>query len=357
MGEDDPVFAQIMDRFAGGAPAPLASLRNPTPLHIAMARAANVQLPKDVLGASTPGMLRTISISPNAPIDVRLDAAERAEAAGALPTEALRQLYMGVSFTEQDLANPLSKAEAESGPLSRALLYRTAMIQSVPAAQAEPVAKALALARRGGRYPSAVRVFLPVLKRIPATADLLWLAPEAARAALFAGDTEAARGWFAVLRGAAHVDKDAAAALASLVPLAKLSGSVEGQGFQAADLGKWWETVKSRENARALAETFFSLYDLMVEPVPAEAWDPLLQAAERTPVPVAGAALWARLESAARNRRVGETVMFALLALGEGGPGQADAFTLTRVLKALEAAGFKTEARAIAIEAAVALGL
>ena len=357
MGEDDPVFTQIMDRFAGGAPAPLASLRNPTPLHIAMARAANVQLPKDVLGASTPGMLRTISISPNAPIDVRLDAAERAEAAGALPTEALRQLYMGVSFTEQDLANPLSKAEAESGPLSRALLYRTAMIQSVPAAQAEPVAKALALARRGGRYASAVRVFLPVLKRIPATADMLWLAPEAARAALFAGDTEAARGWFAVLRGAAHVDKDAAAALASLVPLAKLSGSVEGQGFQAADLGKWWETVKSRENARALAETFLSLYDLMVEPVPAEAWDPLLQAAERTPVPVAGAALWARLESAARNRRGGETVMFALLALGEGGPGQADAFTLTRVLKALEAAGFKTEARAIAIEAAVALGL
>ncbi|MCC7016102.1 MAG: hypothetical protein IT564_02730 [Rhodospirillales bacterium] len=357
MGEDDPVFAQIMDRFAGGAPVPLTSLRNPTPLHIAMARAANVQLPKDVLGASSPGVLRTISISPNAPIDVRLDAAERAEAAGALPTEALRQLYMGVSFTEQDLANPLSKAEAESGPLSRALLYRTAMIQSVPAAQAEPVAKALALARRGGRYASAVRVFLPVLKRIPATADLLWLAPEAARAALFAGDADAARGWFAVLRGAAHVDKDAALALASLVPLAKLAGSVEGQGFQAADLGKWWETVKDRENARALAETFFSLYDLMVEPVPAEAWDPLLQTAERTPVPVAGAALWARLESAARNRRVGETVLFALLALGEGGPTQADAFTLTRVLKALEAAGFKTEARAIAIEAAVALGL
>ena len=357
MGEEDAVFTQIMDRFAGGPPTPLASLRNPTPLHIAMARAANVQLPKDIVGASTPGMLRTISISPNAPIDVRLDAAERAETAGALPTEALRQLYMGVSFTEQDLANPLSKAEAESGPLSRALLYRTAMIQSVPAAQAEPVAKALALARRGGRYPSAVRVFLPVIKRIPATADLLWLAPEAARAALFAGDAEAARGWFAVLRGAAHVDKDAAAALAALVPLAKLAGSVEGQGFQAADLGKWWESIKSRDNARALAETFFSLYDLMIEPVPAEAWDPLLQATERTPVPVASTALWARLESAARNKRTGETVMIVMLALGEGGPSQADAFTLTRVIKALEAVGLKTEARAIAIEAAVALGL
>jgi hypothetical protein len=145
--------------------------------------------------------------------------------------------------------------------------------------------------------------------------------------------------------------------LASLIPLAKLAGSVEGQGFQAADLGKWWETVKSRENARALAQTFFSLYDLMVEPVPAEIWDPLLQTAERTPVPVAGAALWARLESAARNRRIGETVLFALLALGEGGPAQADAFTLTRVIKALETVDFKVEARAIGIEAAVALGL
>jgi hypothetical protein len=357
MGEEDPVFTQIMERFAGAPPAPLASLRNPTPLHIAMARAANVQLPKDVLGVTSPGVLRTISISPNAPIDVRLDAAERAEAAGALPTEALRQLYMGVSFTEQDLANPLSKAEAESGPLSRALLYRTAMIQSVPAAQAEPVTKALALARRGGRYASAVRVFMPVLKRIPATADLLWLAPEAARAALFAGDAEAARGWFAVLRGAAHVDKDAASALASLVPLAKLAGSLEGQGFQAADLSKWWETVKGRDNARALAEMFFSLYDLMVEPVPPMTWDLLLQTAERIPVPVASPALWARLESAGRERRTGETVLFAMLALGEGGPAQADAFTLTRVLRALDTAGFKAESRALAIEAAVALGL
>ena len=357
MGEEDAVFTQVMDRFAGAPPAPLASLRNPTPLHIAMARAANVQLPKDVIGVTSPGVLRTISISPNAPIDVRLDAAERAEAAGALPTEALRQLYMGVSFTEQDLANPLSKAEAESGPLSRALLYRTAMIQTVPAAQAEPVTKALALARRGGRYASAVRVFMPVLKRIPATADLLWLAPEAARAALFAGDADAARGWFAVLRGASHVDKGAAEALASLIPLARLAGSVEGQGFQAADLAKWWETVKGRDNARALAEMFFSLYDMMVEPVPPATWDLLLQTADRTPVPTASAALWARLESAARDRRIGETVLFVLLALGEGGPAQADAFTLTRALRALEAAGFKSEARALAIEAAVALGL
>ena len=357
MNDKDPVFEQLMDRFAGGAPAPLESLRDPTPLHLAMARAANVQLPRDVIGASTPGMLRTISISPNAPIDVRLDAAERAEQSGALPTEALRQLYMGVSFSEQDLANPLSKAEAESGPLSRALLYRAAIIQTVPAAQAEPIARALALARRGGRYAPAVRVFLPILKRIPATTDFLWLAPEAARAALFAGDNETARGWFSVLRAGAPADKEAAGALAVLLPLARLAGSPEGQGVQGADLLKWWDAIKGRDNARTLAETFFTLYDLMVEPVPPEAWDPLLQSAERTPVPVASAALWARLESAARSGRAGETVMLALLALGEGGPGQAGAITLTRTLKALESVGLRTETRALAVEAAIAVGL
>jgi hypothetical protein len=64
-----------------------------------------------------------------------------------------------------------------------------------------------------------------------------------------------------------------------------------------------------------------------------------------------------RLEQAARGRRIGETVLFTLLVLGEGGPAQADATTMTRVLKALESAGFKSEARALAIEAAVALGL
>jgi hypothetical protein len=264
---------------------------------------------------------------------------------------------MGVSFSEQDLANPLSKAEAESGPLSRALLYRAAVIQTVPAAQAEPLARALALARSGGRYASAVRVFLPVLKRIPATTDFLWLAPEAARAALFAGDAETARGWFSVLRAGAPVDKEAQNALAVLLPLARLAGSPEGQGVQGADLLKWWSAIKERQNARAIAETFFTLYDLMADPVPPEAWDPLLQSTERTPVPVASPALWARLESAARGSRVGETVMLTLLVLGEGGPGQSGALALTRILKALEAVGLKAEARAMAVEAAIAVGL
>ncbi len=68
-------------------------------------------------------------------------------------------------------------------------------------------------------------------------------------------------------------------------------------------------------------------------------------------------ALWFRLEEAARGARKGETVLLSLLALGDGGPAQADPIVLRRVLRALGAVGLEASARALAVEAAVAAGL
>ena len=55
--------------------------------------------------------------------------------------------------------------------------------------------------------------------------------------------------------------------------------------------------------------------------------------------------------------RGGETVLLALLALGEAGPARADPLVLAAVLPALSAVGLEREARALAIEAAIARGL
>ena len=158
LGEKDRVFFSIVDALANGVVVKIESMPKPTPLHLAMARVAKARLPADVVSSNKPVVLRTIAVSPNASVKIRLEAAERAEVAGALLTDSLRQLYTSIVFTEDELANPLSKAEAESGPLSRALLYRTALVQTVPLAKAEAVAKAIALARQGGRYLSAIRV-------------------------------------------------------------------------------------------------------------------------------------------------------------------------------------------------------
>lgn len=358
-GVEDPVFFVLVDALASGAPAALEGLPDPSPLHLAMARAAKAQLPADVISTDRPGVLRTIAISPNAPVELRLEAAERAEAAGALPVDALRQLYTSIPFSDEDLANPLTRAEAESGPLSRALLYRTSLIQTVPTAQAEAVARALALAREGGRYASTVRAFLPVLKRIGPSTELVWFAPEAVRALMIGGLPEAAENWLGLLRASALFNTESGAVLGALMPVARLALNTDT--WSPDMLRLWWEGEKSREGARERAALLYTLFESLGEPVPQPLWAALFDGPDKTTVAMPHPALWDRLAKASSAEggaaRVGETVLLSLLALGEGGPGEVDPVILRRVLTSLGAIGLGKEARDLAVEAALAAGL
>ncbi len=357
LGEEDEVFFDLVEALASGAAPTIESLPDPSPLHLAMARVAKAQLPADVISSNRPAVLRTVAVSPNAPVELRLEAAERAEAAGALPVDALRQLYTSISFSDEELANPLSKAEAESGPSSRALLYRTSLVQTVPSAQAEAVARALSLAREGGRYASTVRVFMPVIKRIPPSAELLWFAPEAVRALLINNDRETALVWIGLLRASALFDNDARAVLTGLAPVMRLAGSAEDEDWGPDGLTVWWNGVKDTGGARERAALLYSLFGAFGETVPDASWEALLDGPQRITVAMPNPAIWYRLASAADGARVGETVLLSLLALGEGGPGQADPVILRRILASLRGSGLEAEARALAVEAAVAAGL
>ncbi|MBL6957641.1 MAG: hypothetical protein ISR52_01560 [Rhodospirillales bacterium] len=351
--DSDQVFFTLIDALTGGGGTSLSSLSNPSPLHLSMARAAKVSLPPDVISSNNPGILRTISISPNAPVELRLEAAERAESAGALPVDALRQLYTSVSFTDEDLANPLSKAEAESGPVSRALLYRTALIQTVPTAQAEATARALALAREGGRYASTVRAFQPILGRLVPSTDMIWFAPEAIRAFLVSGKAGLARNWYELLRASSLFNPEAKQEMTALLPLLYLSGALEASEWQETTLNDWWQAQAGKEGASARAALLFSLFEAFGLPVPETLWAGLLAKAERSPVVMPHPAVWYGLAKAAESRRVGESVMLALIVLGEGGTRQANPVILRRVLQSLSAVGLDGDARKMAIEALV----
>ena len=61
--------------------------------------------------------------------------------------------------------------------------------------------------------------------------------------------------------------------------------------------------------------------------------------------------------AAQRRSRIGETVLLTLLALGPDGPAGAEPLLLRQALISLLAAGFEDEARAMAVEAALAAGL
>lgn len=377
LGTDDKVFYALVDALAGSAapvkpapakgakdakdskPAPkiLDSMPSPTPLTLAMARAANLPLPADVLAPSQPSVLRVVATSPNVPVEMRLEAGERAEAAGALPTDTLRQLYMAVNFSEEALANPLSRAEAESGPLSRALLYRTALIQTVPTAQAEAVSRALALARKGGRYPSAVRTFMPILKRIPPSTELLWFAPEMVRSSLVGGEADMAKAWFGILRASALFNPESAASVTALRPVLRLAGSEETVDWTPAELTAWWDGVRGRPDDRKRAELLFSLLDAFGDAAPEVLWAGLLDKAQRVTAAIPQPALWFRLRDAATAGRVGETVLLSLLTLGDGGPAAAEPVLLHDVLARLKSIQREADARALAVEAVLAAGL
>ncbi len=395
-GDQDEVFFSLIDSLASGTPPALTTLADPTPLHLAMARVAKAKLPSDVISSNRPGILRTIAISPNAPVELRLEAAERAEAAGALPVDSLRQLYSSVSFSLEDLDNPLSRSETESGPMARALLYHSSLTQTVPTAQAEVMAKALDLGRKEGRYASVVRVFLPVLKSIPPSAELLWFAPEAVRGLLLVGDTLSAEAWFALMRASALFNKEASQAIARLMPVVRLMGFSEAAEWNTARLSSWWESVKERKDAAADAALLYSLFDALGEPVPAESWKKLVSGSAAQSVSMPDPALWFRLieateaarpgapetkpspssETASSSEitsdvasgdagaapakvrsRIAETVLLALLALGEDGPAGANPILLRQVILSIRAAGFDKEARTLAVEAALAAGL
>jgi hypothetical protein len=201
-GVGDDAFFALTAMLGGDTEASFTVPAKLEPLHLAMMRVARVQISDTLADSAEALVLRTIAFSPNAALDARLTAAERAEAAGALEAQSLTQIYGAVTFAPGDITTALTNADTLSGPRGRALLYHAARAQKVPAAQVEVVAKAFVLARAQGRLATAVRAFLPVLEGIKPTEDLAWFATEAARAFYFAGRLELAGQWASLAKRA-----------------------------------------------------------------------------------------------------------------------------------------------------------
>ena len=361
-GEKDEVFFGLIDALTGVEKFEIASLTNPAPLHFSMIRAAKAKLPKDVTSSNNPAVLKTIATSPNAEPALRSDAAE---AMGALDTEVLRQLYAGVTFTKQTLDNALSQASAERTALSRALLYRKALVESIATAKAEILGQVFKLAREGGLFQSTSRVYHRILKEFQPTQDLVWFAPEAARALLAAGDGPAAAIWVNVLRTTGIINEKAADLRDQLMPLARLTGNVPDEEWSTTKLDGWWkvETATSEEKpvdierAHKRATLLYNLLEAQGDPVPARRWEALLDGPPQSATVMPQSALWRSLNKATDEVKKAETVLLAMLALGPAGPTQVNPTVLRQVVTSLRLVGLATEARDLALEAAVAAGL
>ena len=368
--------------------------------------------PADATRSNRPGVLRAIAVNPNVGPDIRLEAAERAEAAGALDTEALRQLYSSVSFDPGDLNRSLSRAEEIGGPVARALLYHSALSQTVPTAQAEIIDKALKIAVNEGRYGAAARVFHPLVSKIPPSADLLWFAPDAVRLMLSTDDPTGAEAWFKLLQASALFQDDSRDLLIRTTPLVRLVGTM-GLENEPRDLSVWWRSVAAEKDAARRAALLYALLDGLGEDVPLDAWRAIGPVTGHTAANMVHPALWFRLlavtdkvmawtaerearETAATAQTLldtpqtapvedlqreaqlgttdvlpvpavseetvlpphrGEVILMVLAALGDGGTARVEASVLRQAVISLRAIGLDQEAHDLALEAALAAGL
>ncbi|MCA3245294.1 MAG: hypothetical protein ING29_02330 [Azospirillum sp.] len=358
--EDTNFVALLLAQGGDGRGVRLDNPRTLTPLGIAMLRGAKVPPPADLAQSDRPAVLLALLASAGLAPEIRLAAAERAEAFGAFGAEDLAKLYAELPLTPAQLADPAAFARADGGPRGRAALFQAAQAAQA-GARLEALRRLWALGRERGGYATLARASLGALAEIAPSPEHAAFAPDAARAFLLAGRIEDAREWLRFAR-AARVGGDQAAEdrYAGLWALA----AIAGLGWSDADEPRAflaWREATMRIDARgaparvALAATLLAglghlpaggAFAAFPETAPARA-----QAALPHP------AVWTALHQAAVAGRTAETIALAAQALGTEGPAGAAPQTLLAVLDALRAVGQDGAARALALEAAIAAGL
>jgi hypothetical protein len=341
--KDDAFDALIA--VLGGSKAKLDKLNDPSPLHAVLLAAAKQPLTNEALTGASPAVLRFWATSETAPIAQRVAAAERVAALGALPFDELRALYGKLEFSADDKANAVSRAATEKDGRAHALLYVAAAGKPAPA-RAELLQAMLSQGRKTGDFIFAARVIEPLLLELKPSPDFGWFGGEAARALIATGHSAEARAWIGV------ADPDAARAF---YPLARLAFGREGPAFDAKALAAALKTDSDAGAAQAaLALALLATFD---DPVGAADWAPLAAKLPLVSLDLPGAPIWFDLPRAAAGKRIGEAVLLALVTAEEAGKLTAQPARLARAIEGLRAVGLDADARALAVEAALAGGI
>ncbi|PCJ61117.1 MAG: hypothetical protein COA65_02570 [Rhodospirillaceae bacterium] len=355
-GKSKPAFFQLIDAVLGRDDVQIFNLPDPTGFEFAMIKATKQQLPPDAGVTTHPAILRAIARYEKAPLALRLDAGERAEAMGTFAADELAGLYRLVHLRSEAFRD-IDNTETD-GVLGRALLVRAAKMRTDPEGQARLLHrlwKEAAAVDAAGTYGTVVRVTLPMLLEITPSLSLAWFADEAGRALLLGGHTQEASAWLALVQGEAFNEAAAARARDALWPFVKLADADGALAWDAARLDAWWK-IAGPVAGNAKAARLFGLLAAMGNPVGGAGWARVLPDAPRTTMVVPSVAIWNALGEASTQGRMGETVLLVLLSMGEDGPGQVAPMTLDGVLAALRGVGLGVEARRLAVEAAMTQG-
>ncbi|MBI1213168.1 MAG: hypothetical protein GC190_17015 [Alphaproteobacteria bacterium] len=349
--EDDAFFA-LASQMTDKTEAKIASLPNPSGLHVALAHLAGARLPVSIVDSGWVPSYRLFAAA-TSDHELQLAAAERAAAAGLIQIDQLRAAYDSEQFSTDQLDDPEEAAKKLSSPKANALFYQAIEKRTIPAARATAFSAALLRADSQNEFALFALVAADAAMEITPTPDLAWLVPQIERVLLYTGNDAQAERWYVALSGGSPSDAPAINALQLHTVLgeptaartAKVQGALSWLGEHALKPG----VMKAWLADRAARE--IPLFDALGYLIPPDAqWALTANTTGVVPTPEQAQALDAMTQAAAQHR-VGETILNALIALGKAGPERAEGRTVSRVVKALVAVGLTEEARAIAIEA------
>lgn len=399
-GVEDAAFFWVSELMAGNRPLTPSGLDRLEPIQLAMLRHAGRPFPIQLVRNGDPTLLRVLAEADplyvaedddseevvlerrREAVELRLDAAERAVALGALDPARLRELYRTwveqVLETEDDAAQveivtqvpPEEVAEEElldlssipvRTPVDRAKLFQLVEAQVIPTAKAEVISRAIDFARndRGRNGPNVSTmglVYAPSLQDISPTGDLAWFAGNAARALIAAGELESGKRWLELTRLFERTSIEASDVAAAMWPVERQLLPSMTNRFTPLRFKRWEE---SRPSTRIAADKALVLSTLTAfeESVTTVDWMSVMDRRTAMSTTMPEPHIWNGLALAAKNGRVGETVLLALLALGGEGVGSVSPIVLAKVIESLKVVGLEQDARRLAVEAALVQGL
>jgi hypothetical protein len=392
---DDSAFFWAVDVLGGGRPPLPETFTRLEPLHFAMLRKAGAVMPANIADLqakitdpSTLGWLAALPLAEDVvpkgdktPAIVRRDRrqalemarimlTERAVAAGTLQVEMLRTVYRSVNIKDP-AQPPLTQLKADDAR-GRALLFQSALAQTLPTSRAEVIALALDLVRadRGQTGPALTVIgpaYAEMLSQMEPTSDLVWFSGVAARGLIAAGpddkiSSEKAKSWLNLARSMGRrTSREAGQIADSLWPIDRLMmAGPAGPTLPPQAISAFVSALPANTSAEEIAakqEIVLSVLTAAGELLTAADWLPLMSAPAHTSGAGLSVHLWNGLALAAKDGRAGETAVLALVAMGEDGPAKIDLATLQQVIQSLRLAGREADARALATEALLVFGL
>ncbi|MEC7489263.1 MAG: hypothetical protein VYA17_06710 [Pseudomonadota bacterium] len=359
--EVERVFFVAVDALAGATSEEVPPLKSPAALHLAMMRAANIQIPPDFVRNASAAALRVVASAPNAALETRLFAAEKARLSGALPADKLVSLYLSIDFTADEVTRPFWNAEENWGPRRRALIHRALAAERVPRAKVDLLRRAWQLGSERKSHAAFVDISAAIVATIKPSPELNGFAIEAARTLFSGGRSDEALAWYALVSSDDNNTDPAQNAERMLWHLAVLADEKDAVSLTSEQLKEWHKRHQMTGDLGSLRKSmaFFALLGAIGKEVSPELWHSLLEQPMTTgPVNKQLNLAWRRnLSSATRSARIGEAILFLIVGGGEMGFVGFSLSDAVYVISILRELGLDRDARLMAIETAIAFGL